>query len=463
MVTRREFLSGAAKGAAGAMAASCFPNMVFGQDGKRPNVLFISIDDLNDWIGCLGGHPNAVTPNIDRLAARGVVFSNAHCNSPYCNPSRSSMLTGLRPSTTGVYDNNQPFRKAVPDAVTLMQHFMANDYYVLGRGKITHGRYPDPPSWHEYVEQGPDPKHPNAPQNGIKVKGIRSQFDWGALDVSDEEMDDYKVATWTAKALQRKHEKPFFLACGLYKPHMPFQVPRKYFSDFPEDEIFLPPIHEKDFDDIPQAGADYRVPIYHKTVMQTNNRRKAVAGYLASVKFVDAQVGRVLDALDNSAYANNTVIVLWGDHGWHLGEKLHWRKGALWEEATRTPIMFAGPGVASGHCERPVSLIDIYPTLINLCDLSEREGLEGANIKSLLKQPSLQWDRPVVTTYLRGNHSIRSERWRYIRYHDGAEEFYDHLHDKMEWTNLAGQAQFKDVIAAHAAWLPKIDAPVGPG
>jgi len=196
--------------------------------------------------------------------------------------------------------------------------------------------------------------------------------------------------------------------------------------------------------------------------MKTNNRRKAVAGYLASIKFVDAMVGKVLDALDNSAYADNTVIVLWGDHGWHLGEKLHWRKGALWEEATRTPIMISAPGIKAARCDRPVSLIDLYPTLIDMCGLSDKEGLEGASLKPLLEQPDRSWDRPVVTTYFKGNHSIRSERWRYTRYHDGGEELYDHDNDQMEWTNLAGQAQYKDVIAAHAAWLPKTDAPDSP-
>ena len=190
-----------------------------------------------------------------------------------------------------------------------------------------------------------------------------------------------------------------------------------------------------------------------------NSNRKAVAAYLASVHFVDAMVGKVLNALDSSPYADNTVIVLWGDHGWHLGEKLHWRKHALWEEATRTPLMIAAPGIIKpARCERPVSLIDMYPTLIDLCGLSEREGLEGVSLKPLLDQPDSTWDRPVLTTHLRGNHSVRSERWRYTRYNDGSEELYDHEHDHMEWTNLAGQAQYKEVIAAHAGWLPKTDA-----
>ena len=470
MVTRRSFLADAAKGTAGALAAGCFPNLVFGQDGKKPNVLFISIDDLNDWIGCLGGHPDAITPNLDRLAERGVLFTRSYCNAPICNPSRASLLTGLRPSTTGVYALNQPFREAVPDAVTLMQHFMANGYHVAGRGKITHGRFPDPQSWHEYVKQGPDPKHPNASsqgsrvrQNGIKAEGIRSSFDWGPLDVADEEMDDYKVAQWTGEMLQRQYDKPLFLACGIYRPHMPFQVPRKYFADFPLDKISLPPIHQRDLEDIPEAGRKKILEIYHDEVMKTNNLPKAVAGYLASIRFADAMVGKVLDALDKSPHADNTVIVLWGDHGWHLGEKLHWRKHALWEEATRTPMMIAAPGmVEPARCERTVSLIDIYPTLIDLCGLSKREGLEGTSLKPLLDKPDRPWDRPVLTTHDRGDHSIRSEQWRYTRYHDGSEELYDHTHDKMEWTNLAGQNQYADVIAAHAAWLPETDAPNAP-
>ena len=422
-------------------------------------MLFIAVDDLNDWMGCLGGHPDAVTPNLDRLAARSTLFTRAYCTAPGCNPSRGSLVTGKYPSTTGVYDNAHSFRQQDPDAVTLMQHFMANDYYVTGRGKITRqGKPPDPISYHDYIPQGADPVPENRPLNGFS----KTWFDWGPIDSPVEEMDDYKVAQWGKEVLNKKHDKPFFLACGLYRPHLPWYVPRKYFDMFPPDKITLPHINENDLDDVPPIGREFvmrRKPNDHEEVTRTNNWRKAVAGYLASTAFADDMVGILLDALDNSEYADNTMIVLWGDHGWHLGEKLHWRKFDLWEESARVPLMISAPGMAPGLCERTASLVDLYPTFIDVCDLSPKEGLDGLSLKPLLEQPDKEWNRPALTTHGRKNHSIRSERWRYIRYSDGTEELYDHMHDKLEWTNLAGQAQYKEVIAAHAAWLPKTDAP----
>jgi len=337
---------------------------------------------------------------------------------------------------------------------------MANGYYVTGRGKIYSSNSPDLVSWHDYIEKGDDPEPPIRPANGIQHERIRSSFDWGPLDVEDSEMDDYKIATWAEEVLNREHDRPFFLGCGLYKPHMPFAVPRKYHDLYPPDQIQLPHVNQKDLEDVPAVGQSLITPAYNDKVMETNNWRNAVSGFLASVRFADDMVGRVIDALDNSPHAKNTIVVLFGDHGWHLGEKLHWRKHALWEEATRTALMISAPGVSQAAvCERTVSLIDLYPTLNDLCGLTEREGLEGVSLRPLLEQPDQTWDRPVLTTHLKGNHSIRSERWRYIRYCDGTEELYDHENDKMEWTNLAGQAQYQNVIAAHKAWLPKHEAP----
>jgi len=449
------------KGAAGAMAASSLPASLFGQEGEKPNVLFIAVDDLNDWIGCLGGHPDAVTPNIDRLANQGVLFTRAYCNAPACNPSRGSLFTGIRPSTSGVYENEQSFRIANPDAVTLMQHFMAHGYHVAGRGKLTRqGSPPDLASYHEYIKQGPDPMPDNRPLNGIPDTG---RFDWGPVDAPIEEMDDWKVVQWGKEVLGREHDKPFFLGCGLYRPHLPWYVPKKYFDMYPPEEITLPHVNENDLDDVPQIDRDFveRRPD-HKNVTETNNWRKSVAGYLACIRFADDMVGQLLDALEESPHAKNTVVVLWGDHGWHLGEKLHWRKFDLWEEGTRVPLIVSAPGVKPARCGRTVSLIDLYPTLIDVCGLSQRSGLEGVSLGPLLNQPDRAWDRPALTTHIRGNHSVRSERWRYTRYADGTEELYDHENDGLEWTNLAGQAQYDSVIAEHKAWLPKTDAPDTP-
>ncbi len=457
MQTRRKFLSTAVKGTAAALTVGGLPLEIFGQNGEKPNVLFIAVDDLNDWIGCLGGHPDSVTPNLDRLANRSTLFTRAYCNAPACNPSRGSLVTGVRPSTSGDYENAQSFRQTNPDAVTLMQHFMANGYHVTGRGKITRqGQPADLVSYHEYVKQGEDPMPPNRPFNGFAGT---SWFDWGPVDAPVEEMDDWKVVQWGKNVLNQDHDKPFFLACGLYRPHLPWYVPQKYFDMYPPEDITLPNYDENDLDDVPEAGRKMVRLDDHENVTKTGNWRKAVAGYLACIRFADDMIGELLDALDNSSYADNTMVVLWGDHGWHLGEKLHWRKFALWEEATRVPLMIAAPGIKPGRCDRTVSLIDLYPTFVDVCGLSPKDGLEGVSLKPLLEKPDLEWDRHALTTHIKGNHSVRSERWRYTRYEDGTEELYDHDNDELEWANLAGDAKYKEVIAAHAAWLPKYEAP----
>ena len=465
-VSRRAFLRSVGGGAASMALASCA--LYAERKPAKPNVLFIAIDDLNDWIGCLGGHPDARTPNLDRLAKRGVLFTNAHCAAPACNPSRAALMTGILPSTSGVYHNSQPWRPAMQDAVTLPQHFMAHGYRAVGGGKIFHGGFPDPASWQEYFpsqkqNKPPDPMPPNRPLNGIPRT---AHFDWGPVRVDDEEMGDWKVAEWARGELSKTHEKPFFLACGIFRPHLPWYVPEKYFKMFPPDKVTLPKVQKTDLDDVPELGRKMARPEGdHAKVIKTNNWRNAVSGYLASMAFADACVGRVLEALDAGPYAGNTIIVLWGDHGWHLGEKLHWRKFTLWEEATRCPLMIVAPGATApgGVCARPVGLIDIYPTLVDLCGLGPNEALEGTSLLPQLKDPGAASDGPALTTYGRLNHSLRSERWRYIRYRDGTEELYDHAGDEMEWTNLAGDAKFDPVKKDLARYLPTVNAPEAPG
>jgi len=463
-------LSTALKGTACALASGGLVRLAAAQKATtaspKPNVLFIAIDDLNDWTGCLGGHPDAKTPHIDRLASRGVLFTHAYCSAPACNPSRASLMTGVLPSTSGVYRNPQPWRPVLPDAVTLQESFKNAGYRVLGRGKIYHHgrgeRYFTEKGWDEYIPKGRDPVPPKRPVNGIPRT---AHFDWGPVDVPDEEMDDFKVAQWTAQQLQKKHDRPFFLACGFFRPHLPWYVPRKYFEMFPADKVTLPNVNENDLDDVPPMGRRMARPEGdHRKVTEHKQWRKAVQGYLASIAFTDACVGRVLEALDKSRYANNTIIVLWGDHGWHLGEKLHWRKFALWEEATHAPLLFVAPGVAKtgARCRRTVSFIDIYPTLVQLCGLPPKKGLAGVSLLPLLRDPNKAWDRPALTTHGRSNHSVRSERWRYIRYRDGTEELYDHENDELEWTNLAGKPESKQVKERLAAWLPKHNAPDAP-
>jgi arylsulfatase A-like enzyme len=448
------------------MASLAAPAILRSQASAKQNVLFLAIDDLNDWIGCLGGHPGAITPNLDRLAARGVLFTNAHCAAPLCNPSRAAVMTGIRPSTSGVYLNNQPMRKApaLANAVTLSQHFTQHGYRATGGGKIYHGAYPDPRSWQEYYpsqkqNKPPDPEPEVRPANGIPKA---AHFDWAPLNAPDSAMGDYKVATWAASELGRKQEKPFFLACGFYRPHLPWYVPQKYFDMHPLSKIVLPKVNQNDLDDVPPLGRKFARPGGdHANVIKYDQWARAVQAYQASITFADAQVGRVLDALEKGPHAGNTTIVLWSDHGWHLGEKLHWRKFSLWEEATRNVLMVSSPGLTrpGGTCPRPVNLLDIYPTLIDICSLGKRDGLEGVSLMPLLKDPSAPWDRPTLTTYMRGNHSVRGERWRYTRYVDGTEELYDHHADPLEWTNLAGRPEHAAVKKDLARWMPKADAP----
>ncbi len=436
---------------------------------NRPNVLFIAIDDMNDWVGCLGGHPDAKTPHLDRLASRGLLFTNAHCAAPLCNPSRVAIMTGLRPSTTGVYTNRQPFRQSrvARNAVTLTQYFMAHGYYALGAGKIFHGAFPDPPSWNAYFpsqqqNKPPDPLPSNRPLNGIPKTG---HFDWGPIKVRDEDMGDMKVADWVARQLHRKFDRPFFLACGIFRPHLPWYVPEKYFDLYPLETVTLPKVKEDDLDDIPPVGRKFAKPDGdHKRVLEHNQWKQAVRAYLACISFADAVLGRVLEAFESSPYRDNTIIVLWSDHGWHLGQKLHWRKFTLWEEATHNVFMIVAPGVTrpGSRCHRAVDLVDIYPTLVELCGLPPKEGLEGKSLVPWLKNPELPRERPALTTYLRGNHSVRTEEWRYIRYHDGTEELYDHRSDPLEWYNLAEKPEYREVKRELARWLPQHDEPDAP-
>ncbi|MEW4526132.1 sulfatase [Maioricimonas sp. JC845] len=427
---------------------------------EQPNVLFIAVDDLNDWIHCLGGHPDCRSPNIDRLAARGTLFTRSYCAAPACNPSRASLMTGVRPWTSGVYVNPQPWRPAMPDAVTLPQHFRNHGYTAVGSGKIFHGGYDDPGSWDDYLKKSGDPKP--APEVLQDPQSRSGGIVWGVLDVADEEMNDHKMVDYAIDYLSQEHDRPFFLACGIYRPHMPWQVPRKYYDIYPADKVRLPEVPAGDLDDLPEAGVKMARPQGdHAKMLKTGNWRYAVQAYLASLTFADAQVGRLLDALDASPYRDNTIIVLWGDHGWHLGEKQHWRKFALWEEATRAPLIMVAPGVtpAGAVCGRPVDFMNIYPTLCELCELPVTDQLEGVSMVSLLKDPDADWDRVAVTTHGRGNHAVRSERFRYIRYSDGSEELYDHDADPMEWANLAGDENFDAVKRDLARWLPSSEAP----
>jgi arylsulfatase A-like enzyme len=426
----------------------------------RPNVLLIVFDDLRDYVACINDHPGVKTPNMDRLAQRGVVFTNAHVTAPLCNPSRVSFLTGVRPSTSGIYGNATRLRDVWPDAVTLPQHFMANGYYTAGGGKVLH--FADPDSWNEYFDQTQPMDMPAPSERLNTMLGQGGGFDWGPLDITDEETHDMNVVSWAAQALRRTFDRPFFLAVGITRPHVPMYAPKKYFNLYPPSRIIMPPYNANDLDDVPLLGKRTVQESIFKNVLQCNQWQNAVRGYLACVSFGDALVGKVLDALDNSAYCDNTIVVLCSDHGWHLGEKSHFQKCTLWEESTRIPLIIAGPGVSTRRlsCAKAVSNLDLYPTLIEMCGLSQKDGLEVTSLTPLLRNPQSTLDRPpAVTTFFYKSHAVRDDRYRYICYTDGTEELYDHEGDRYEWNNLAGKSEYASVKAGLAAWLPKQNAP----
>jgi arylsulfatase A-like enzyme len=279
-------------------------------------------------------------------------------------------------------------------------------------------------------------------------------------------MPDYKVSGWAADFLRRKHDKPFFQGAGMFRPHIPWFVPRKYYELYPESEVIVPTVKEDDLADLPPIARQFALNEFsrHDLVVSTGNWRRAVQAYLACISFSDAMIGRMLDALDASPHRDNTIVALWSDHGYHLGEKWHWHKQALWHRATHVPLIFRAPGVSrkGGQCSRPASLVDVYPTLLDLAGLPGPGGLDGQSLRPLLENPAREWERPALTTYFRGNHALRSERWSYIRYHDGTEELYDRRQDPNEWVNIAGMSATGEVKQQLARWLPKQDAPDAP-
>ncbi len=449
----------------------------------RPNVLFIAIDDLNDWVGCLGGHPQAMTPNIDDLASRGTLFSNAHCAAPLCNPSRTALLFGKRPTTTGVVGNNDDWRtfESLNGAESLPQFFRRNGYFTAAAGKIFHanhggwrgaltrkegapyaGRsgFGQPDAWDERFPA----KMIQLPMAPVLIdthrNGINHHWDWGPIDFKADVTEDGQISRWAVRQLRAEHARPFFLAVGIYRPHDPQYAPSEYFDEHPLASVELPRILATDLDDIPPVAKRYTrsASSYEAMIRKHNALQSATRGYLAAATFADAMVGRVLDALYASPHAENTIVVLFSDHGYHLGEKQKYHKGTLWEESTRVPLVVVAHGItASGRVSgRAVSLIDLYPTLSELAGLDPPSGLDGESLVPLLRDPDAPREMPAVTTRQGRHHAIRTDRWRYIRYDDGSEELYDHQTDPMEWENLASNPQHDGIRQRLEAWLDRI-------
>lgn len=445
----------------------------------RPNILFISMDDLNDWIGCLGGHPQTVTPNLDRLAATGQLFTNAHCVAPACNPSRTAIMTGFSPHRSGLYDNGQKMREIMPGATLLPKHFANHGFQALGSGKLLH-YFIDAPSWHEYFpnksSENPLPKTFYPPERPVNLPvGGPWQYvetDWAALDVSDQEFGgDHAVSEWVGNQLGKKHDKPFFLACGIYRPHEPWFVPKKYFEKFPLESIQLPPGYkENDLDDLPPAGKKRGPNRYFPHILKHGQWKKGVQGYLASIHFADAMLGRVLDALENGPNKDNTIVILWSDHGWHLGEKQHWQKYTAWRACTRIPLMIRVPkncspalpaGTMAGTVyDHPVSLLSLYATATELSGIPDRKEIDSSSIVPTLKNPVLSIQKS-APTFLHdgGSVGISAKDWRYIHYKNGDEELYHIKADPYEWTNLAGHPEHKMKLEELRREVPEKFAP----
>lgn len=474
---------------------------------KQPNVLFICVDDLNDWIEPLGGHSQAITPNLDKLFEQGVAFSNAHCSQAVCTASRNSLLSGIHPTTSGWYGSTTAMRKNYDEVMNghamLPEYFKLMGYNTYAAGKVFHGGRTDYPNktddfWTEYAPSFWQNMEEHIEKAGFGYRGkmfYPFTKDGGQLvqlygeenilenympvnrfyslcggPLSDHEipqggMYDEQIANWVIDKISGKQDKPFFMACGFIRPHVPYTAPQKYFDLYDKNNIKIPDIPEDEFNDIPIMGKSIAFGYTPLGGWYDVNRKKEILpelvhAYLACVSFVDDQIGKVLTALENSPNAHNTIIVLWSDHGQHLGEKRHFRKQALWEEATKVPLFFKLPGRKSAGkiCDKAVSLLDIYPTLMDLCNLSKNAKLEGNSLVPLLENPDLEWDKPVLNTWYYKNHAVRSNKWRYIKYRNGGEELYDHRNDPGEHVNLAHKSEYAEVIDELQKSLPRTDA-----
>jgi len=455
------------------LLACCSP--IKSKKVDKPNVLFISIDDLNDWLGCMDGHPNAKTPHMDELASQGVLFTNAYCQAPLCGPSRASLMMGLRPSTTGIYgmiDDNEikNANEATRDIIFLPEYFKNHGYHTMGIGKLFHHHAPDglfDESGGRYPGFGPVPDerfvwdgYGTADRNNYG----RTSTDWGAYPEADSLMPDFQSANWVIERLHRTYDKPFFLGVGFLRPHVPWYVPKKWFDMHPLEELeAMTPYNENDLDDVPEIALQINdLPMMPSTKWAIEHKEwdDIIQAYLACVSFVDHQVGRVLLALKESEYADNTVIVLWSDHGYRLGEKGTFAKHCLWEEGTIAPMMFAAPNLPKGKVvNEPVELLSIYPTLLELCGLPAYQRNEGKSLVPIFSNENNSSNNVAITTFGMKNHGLRASTFRYIQYEDGTEELYDHEKDPNEWYNVADEKEYNKVKLQLRNQLPEKNVP----
>ncbi|CAH8284095.1 arylsulfatase A-like enzyme [Mariniflexile fucanivorans] len=424
---------------------------------EKPNVLFISVDDLNDFPSYANRYEGAITPNLDKLANQGTVFNNAYCQYSVCGPSRASVMSGFYPhNLSGSLNEDDVVQESTKALGSELMHtwFRNNGYETLAVGKILHGHLPegtlDETGGRGSFSSGLGKLQRNWHQNGTMT-------DWAKDPETDEQMPDHQAANWAADQLSKKHDKPFFLMVGFLRPHNPWYVPKKWWDMYDREKIKLPEYKKDDLEDIPKLGLKNIKNQMPRTewAIETDQWRDIVHSYLASITFVDHQIGKVIKALEESEYSKNTIIVLWSDHGYQMGEKNTFQKATLWERSTHVPLLFAGPEVPKGKSsDRVVSLLDIYPTLLEMSGLPKNSKNEGRSLVPLIKNPSTAWSYPSVTGYNKDCYAIQNERYRYIRYADGGEELYDHQNDPNEWTNLAGNLNMNKIKADLAKYIP---------
>ena len=467
-----------------------------GDGPTNANILYITIDDLNDWVGALQGHPQVQTPNIDRLAERGMLFTNAHCVVPACSGSRASNWTGLLPMHTGVYGNGQKLEQTNPDAPVLPEDLAAQGYYTMGTGKLVHGKSqayfdeygPTYNKWRpilddelkitaeELADAQPYVRH-EIPRLGITMPLNRmprdrkpdsstiDSFDWGVIDRPESEWTDTQSADWAVEKLGDSYDQPFMLAVGFYRPHQPLWAPKKYHDMYPPESVVLPAVLANDLDDLSRTAQDLgRYALTsgrHDTTVENGQWRNAVSAYLACISFVDAQLGKVLDALEASDHADTTMIVLWSDHGWQLGEKEHWGKFTAWERSTRVPLIIAPAANDTSvkfnsrkPVSAPVSLLDVYPTVMDMLGLDLRADLDGKSMVQLMAGETADWKKGAISTVGRGTHTLRAWNWRYTRYFDGSQELYDLMNDPDEWKNLIDDPAHAKTVKRLAKAIP---------
>ena len=435
---------------------------------KPLNVLFIAIDDLNDYPTIMRNYPGIKTPHMEKFAKSALQFTRAYCPGTMCNPSRSAILSGVAPYRSGIYANGQAWTKSklLTSVKTLPQAFRDSGFHSMGCGKLYHSK-PTPAQWQamwDDDEGGSGTFAPNKQPNPIPASIERPKlFNYGVVDQS--EVSDFQLLQFAQMRLGATYDKPFFMAHGIRYPHNPWVVPQRFLDLYPDEGFSFPPpgYRDGDLDDLPPIAHEYaHNPVNRAALHKAGHWRPLVRHYMASISAADEVFGRVIEALDNSPHKDNTIVVVWADHGFHMGEKEHFAKYALWEQTTSVLFMVRVPGMtrAGGTCERTVSLQDIYPTLVELCGLKDPgHKLDGRSLAPLLKNAKTPWPHPALTTHRQNDYALRDERFRYIRYHDGSEEFYDHEKDPFEFTNIAAEASIAAAKKKLAAHLPAESTP----